>query len=81
MVGVMALLGNKDERNFVGSAAVVLTKLTRDLFWQAVALLADKKRGDGKTTWLMPGLVGRVRYLKGSSGLRHATVMSFWLET
>ena len=61
---------------------MVLTKLARDLFWQAVALLTDKKRdGDGKTTWLKPGLVGRVRYLAGSSGLRHATVISFWLET
>ncbi len=69
----------KDERNFVGSAAVELTQLTRDLFWQAVALLTDKKRRDSKTTWLKPGLVARVRYLKGSSGLRHATVMR--LET
>ena len=78
-----ALLGDKDDRHFVGSAAVVLTKLTRDLFWQTVGLLADKKRErvDGKTTWLKPGLVGRVRYLSGSSGLRHATVMSSWLET
>ncbi|MET0531271.1 MAG: hypothetical protein ABW003_23545, partial [Microvirga sp.] len=66
---------------FVGSAAVVLSKLTRDLFWQAVKLLGDKKRGDGKTTWLKRGLVGRVRYISGSSGLRQATVMSSWLET
>ena len=40
----MALLGDKEDRHFVGSAAVVLTKLTRDLFWQAVGLLTDKKR-------------------------------------
>ena len=66
----MVLLGSKDERNFVCSAAVVLTKLTHDLFWQAVALLTDTKRREGKTTWLKPGLVGRVRYLKGSSGLQ-----------
>ena len=58
-----------------------LTQLTRDLFWQAVALLTDKKRRDSKTTWLKPGLVARVRYLKGSSGLQHATVMRFWMET
>ena len=37
----MVPLGSLDERNLVGSAAVVLTKLTRDLFWQAVELLAD----------------------------------------
>ena len=59
----------KDERNFVGSAAVALTKLTRDLFWQAVTLLTDKSRRDGKTTWLTPGLVGRVRYLWSSKEL------------
>jgi hypothetical protein len=48
-----------------------------------VALLADpdKKRADPNTTWLTPGLVGRVKFLAGSTGLRHATVMSFWLET
>ena len=77
----MALLGDKDDRHYVGSAAVVLTKLTRDLFWQAVNLLADPDRPDGKSIWLKPGLVGRVRYLSGSSGLRHATVTSVWLET
>ena len=38
---------------------MVLTKLTRDLFWQAVGLLADKKRdGDGKTS-LRSGGSGR----------------------
>ena len=64
--------------------SVVVNKLNRDLFWQAVAMLADKgkKRPDKNMRWLKPeSLVGRVRYLWGSSGLRHATVMSFWLET
>ncbi len=48
---------------------MVLTKLTRDLFWQAVGLLADKKRdGDGKTS-LKPGQVGRVRQAGHPSGV------------
>ena len=38
------------------------------------------KNVEGNTTWLKPGLVGRVKFLAGSTGLRHATVTSFWLE-
>jgi hypothetical protein len=64
------------------TVAVVVNRLNRDLFWRAVELLTDpdKKRADPNMTWLKPGLVGRVKFLAGSSGLRHATVMSFWLE-
>jgi hypothetical protein len=78
----LALLGNAEDRTYLGSAAVVVNQLNRDLFWQTVAMLTDKgkKRADKNMRWLKPGLVGRVRYLWGSSGLRHATVMSFWLE-
>ena len=77
----LALLGNAD-RTYIGSASVVVNKLNRDLFGQAVELLIDpdRKRPDDNMRWLNPSLVGRVRYLWGSSGLRHATVMSFWLE-
>ena len=61
----------------------VVNKLNRDLFWRAVELLADpdKKKPDANMTWLKPGLVGRVKFLAGSTGLRHATVTRFWLET
>ena len=80
---ILALLGNnKQDRTYIATASVVVNKLNRDLFWQAVAMLTDngKKRPDKNMRWLKPGLVGRVRYLWGSSALRHATVMSFWLE-
>ena len=79
---ILALLGNAEDRTYIASAAVVLNKFNGDLFWQAVALLTDKgkKRPDKNMRWLKPGLVGRVRYLWGSSALRHATIMSFWLE-
>jgi hypothetical protein len=75
----LALLGNAEDRTYIASAAVVLSKLNRDLFWQAVELLIDpdRNRPDKNIRWLKPGLVGRVRYLSGSSALRHATVMSF----
>ena len=44
---ILALLGNnKQDRTYIASASVVVNKLTRDLFWQAVGLLAE---GDGKT--------------------------------
>ena len=66
----MVPLGSLNERNLVGSAAVVLTKLTRDLFWQAVELLADpdKKKPDNNMTWLNPGLVGRADTLPATAG-------------
>ena len=82
----MALLGNNaEDRTYTGSASVVVNKLNRDLFWQAVELLTDPdkktpdKLTDNITRWLKPGLVGRIRHLAGSD-LRHATVMSVWLE-
>ena len=78
----MALLGSEEDRHYIGTAAVVVDKLNRDLFWRAVELLIDpdKKKPDPHMTWLKPGLVGRVKFLAGSSGLRHATVTSFWVE-
>ena len=83
---LLALLGNNaEDRTYTGSASVVVNKLNRDLFWQAVELLTDPdkktpdKLTDNITRWLKPGLVGRIRHLAGSD-LRHATVMSVWLE-
>ena len=58
-----------DRTNCLHSATVVVVvnKLNRDLFGQAVALLIDpdRKRPDDNMRWLNPGLVGRVRYLFG----------------
>ena len=31
-----------------------------------------------KAEWLMPGLSGRVRFLKGEEQLRHAMLRDFW---
>jgi hypothetical protein len=31
-------------------------------------------KGKGETVWLKPGLIGRVRHLKGEQTLRHATL-------
>ena len=46
---------------------------------EAVELLIDpdRKRPDDNMRWLNPGLVGNGAVSLGSSGLRHATVMSF----
>ena len=65
------------------TVAEVVNKLNRDLFPRAVVLLTDldKKKPDANMTSLKPALVGRVKFLAGSTGLRHATVPSFWLET
>ncbi|TIW19133.1 MAG: ATP-dependent DNA ligase, partial [Mesorhizobium sp.] len=31
-----------------------------------------------KAEWLKPGLVGRVKFLKGEEALRHASLKDFW---
>ena len=92
----LALLGNNNkDRTYIGSASVVGSDKTGTLTRSGarqqaqprpvlargrVLIDPDRKRPDDNMRWLNPGLVGRVRYLWGSSGLRHATVMSFWLE-
>jgi hypothetical protein len=43
-------------------------------------MLKDLSRGNTQII-LKPGLVGLVKYLAGSAGLRHATVGKFWLDS
>ncbi len=76
----MALLADQ-ERRHVGSAFVTLDRAARDRFWNRVETmkakkpLASIKKPDAQ--WIRPGLVGRVKFLKGEGGLRHASLKDF----
>jgi bifunctional non-homologous end joining protein LigD len=65
------------ERRFVGGAFITLNEKMRERLWARVQIKARPlegvkvKRG---TQWLKPGLIGRVRHLKGEQQLRHATL-------
>jgi hypothetical protein len=66
----------------MGGAAVTLSGAHRERFWRAVEELASDMPPVGspprsKARWLMPLLQARVRYLKGSGKLRHATLCGF----
>ncbi|MFU0504088.1 ATP-dependent DNA ligase [Pseudaminobacter sp. NGMCC 1.201702] len=74
----LALMVTRDpERRYVGSAIVALKQDMRERLWRRVQ---EKKgappRGVKKplAKWTQPGLVGRVRHLRGEERLRHATL-------
>jgi bifunctional non-homologous end joining protein LigD len=77
----MALL-SRPGRGYVGKAFVTLDRATKDRFWSRIAALKGKAAPKGikqsaGVQWVKPGLVGRVQYLKGEGGLRHASLKDF----
>jgi DNA ligase D-like protein (predicted ligase) len=74
----LALMVTRDqERRYVGSAIVSLKQDMRERLWQRVQDKAGKApKGVKKPAaqWTQPGLVGRVRHLRGEEKLRHATL-------
>ena len=77
----LALMATRDgKRTYVGSAIVALNDSMRERLWKRVKEGAGTApRGMGKLAaeWTRPGLVGRVRYLRGEERLRHATLRDF----
>lgn len=73
----MAFMADQQGR-YVGSAFVTLPRGIRERLWQRVqeksGAPAPKGLPAGKAEWIKPGLVARVRFLKGEEKLRHATV-------
>ncbi|WP_457939318.1 ATP-dependent DNA ligase [Mesorhizobium sp. 10J20-29] len=65
---------------YVGSAIVALNSKMREQLWKRVkegSGPAPKGVKKNAAEWLTPGLVGRVRHLKGEDKLRHATLKDF----
>jgi bifunctional non-homologous end joining protein LigD len=65
------------ERRYVGGAFIAVNDKMRERLWARVRANAQPLKGvriTPGTEWLKPGLVGRVRHLKGEQQLRHATL-------
>jgi bifunctional non-homologous end joining protein LigD len=66
------------ERRYVGGAFVTLNQKMRNRLWARVqaAKGGPVKGVDAKpgTVWVKPGIIGRVRHMKGEEKLRHATL-------
>ena len=65
------------ERRYVGGAFITLNHQMRERLWARVQAKAKPLKGiqvKPGTQWLKPGLIGRVRHLKGERQLRHATL-------
>ncbi|MET3595081.1 ATP-dependent DNA ligase [Mesorhizobium shonense] len=69
---------------YMGAAFVTFKADKRQRFWERVQAKAGAPPPQGlvkeKAEWLKPGLVGRVKCLKGEEKLRHASMMDFWDE-
>lgn len=78
----MALMAIRHgDRRYLGSAIIPLNQSIRDRLWQRVTKMAGPQPKGIKTPgvqWVKPGLVCRVRYLKGEGPFRHATLMDVW---
>jgi ATP-dependent DNA ligase len=65
------------DRRYVGGAIINLTDKMRERLWSRVKASAKPVKGvEAKpgTEWVKPGLIGRVRHLKGEDKLRHASL-------
>ncbi len=74
----LALMVTRDaERRYVGSAIVALNQEMRERLWKRVQQQKGKPPNGVKklkAQWTKPGLIGRVRTLRGEERLRHATL-------
>ena len=67
------------ERRYVGGAFITLNEKMRERLWARVQAKAQPLKGvkvKPGTEWLKPGLIGRVRHLKGEQQLRHQVAKS-----
>lgn len=65
------------ERRYVGGAFITLNREIRERLWARVQADAKPVKGVERKAgieWLKPGMVARVRYLKGEQKMRHATL-------
>ncbi len=79
--GKPAMVLMQNEGRYIGGAFVTLPKGVRERLWERVQSKTGAKPPKGlaadKAEWLLPGLRGRVRYLRGEESLRHAHLQSF----
>ncbi|WP_246800620.1 hypothetical protein [Mesorhizobium amorphae] len=75
-----ALMAERGTGRCVGSAFITLNREMRERLWERVqehAGTAPKGMKRSVTQWVKPGLIGRVKHLRGEEVLRHASLQDF----
>ncbi|SFO56981.1 ATP dependent DNA ligase domain-containing protein [Mesorhizobium sp. NFR06] len=80
--GKPAMVLMADNGRYMGGAFVTFKADKRQALWDRVqgktGAPPPKGLAKEKAEWLKPGLVGRVKFLKGEARLRHASLKDFW---
>ncbi|TRC72046.1 ATP-dependent DNA ligase [Mesorhizobium sp. WSM4307] len=79
-----ALMAERGTGRYVGSAFITLNREMRERLWRRVqehAGPAPKGMKRPATQWVKPGLIGRVKHLRGEEDLRHASLQDFREES
>ena len=75
-----ALMAERGTGRYVGSAFITLNREMRERLWERVQEHAGPAPEGMKrpaTQWVKPGLIGRVKHLRGEEDLRHASLQDF----
>ncbi|TIR19559.1 MAG: ATP-dependent DNA ligase [Mesorhizobium sp.] len=75
-----ALMAERDTGRYVGAAFITLNREMRERLWQRVQEhpgTAPKGMKRPATQWVKPGLIGRVKHMRGEEDLRHASLQDF----
>ncbi|MER8644668.1 ATP-dependent DNA ligase [Mesorhizobium sp. M1252] len=75
-----ALMADRTTGQYVGSAFINSSRAIRERLWKRVqehAGPAPKGMKRPATQWVKPGLIGRVKHLRGEEDLRHASLQDF----
>jgi len=78
-----ALMAERGTGRYIGSAFINSSREIRDRLWKRVqehAGPAPKGMKRPATQWVKPGLIGRVKHLRGEADLRHASLQDFLEE-
>ncbi|TIO52984.1 MAG: ATP-dependent DNA ligase [Mesorhizobium sp.] len=75
-----ALMAERGTGRYVGSAFITLNREMRERLWKCVQEhvgTAPKGMKRPATQWVKPGLIARVKHLRGEEDLRHASLQDF----
>ena len=75
-----ALMAERGTGRYVGSPFITLNREKRDRLWKSVqehAGPAPKGMKRAATQWVKPGIIGRVKHLRGEEDLRPAAPQDF----
>ncbi|BCH00316.1 ATP-dependent DNA ligase [Mesorhizobium sp. 131-2-5] len=75
-----ALMADRNAGRYVGSAFINSSQAIRERLWKRVqehAGPAPKGLKRPATQWVKPGIIGRVKHLRGEEDLRHASLQDF----